>query len=55
MSAVIAYTMGSFWYCLDCVEELGQDDELSPTQPGDLIDDESYFCDSCGGAIRRLS
>lgn len=54
MSAV-AYTIGSFWYCLECVEALGPDDELTPAYRADLIDGESYYCDSCGDAIRRLS
>lgn len=52
MDDVIAYTIGSFWCCLDCVEALGQDDELEPCRSSELLADTSYCCDSCGGVIR---
>lgn len=55
MSEVIAHTIGSFWYCMSCVNELGPDEEASPTTADQLIPGESYFCDSCGEPIRRVA
>lgn len=55
MNEVIAHTIGSFWYCMGCVSALGTDEDASPVTADQLIDDESYFCDSCGDPVRRLA
>lgn len=50
--AIVAHTMGSFWLCLDCVKR--DPCRTEPARLSDLLEGVSYYCDVCGGAIRRL-
>lgn len=47
---VVAYTMGSFWFCPPCARAQGTEG-LEATRRYCLMDVYTYHCDQCGKPI----
>jgi hypothetical protein len=48
---VVAYTLGSFWFCQPCARTREERETLVPTRRADLMGVYKYVCDQCGKTI----
>jgi hypothetical protein len=46
----VAFTAGSYWFCLGCCGRIAQAEVVYAAQ---LLDEYSYACDQCSTVIRR--
>lgn len=53
MAKIIAYTLGSFWFCAECAGKVEQ--ETEPVPENLTFGCYWYHCDGCGTLLKEMT